>query len=145
MKLDMPVLGICRGIQLMNAASGGTLYQDIYEQCEGVFGHNPMKTPVDSLYHTVKIEKGSKLHEIFQSDSLKVNSFHHQAVKRTASNFKVTALSPDGIIEGIEDRTRDFVVGVQWHPEDLSIKYPEFLKLFIKFVEHAYIFKHKRG
>lgn len=142
---NMPVLGICRGIQLMNAASGGTLYQDIYVQCKDVFGHSPMETPVDSLYHTVKIEKDSKLYKVFDREILKVNSFHHQAVKVPGRGFDVTALSPDGIIEGIENKEKGFVVGVQWHPEDLTIKYPQFLKLFSKFTEHAYNFSDKRS
>lgn len=143
LKLDMPVLGICRGIQLMNAVCGGTLFQDIFSQCKNVFGHNAVETPVDVPYHTVSIEKGSRLYDIFGTHELKVNSFHHQAIKKTAGNFKVAATSQDGIIEGIEDTEKTFVVGVQWHPEDLSAKHTEFLKLFKKFIDYADLYRRR--
>jgi putative glutamine amidotransferase len=131
---NIPILGICRGIQLMNVAQGGTLYQDIDAQIQGALGHGPMENPVNELYHTVSIQKESILFNIFQTDELKVNSFHHQSIKDLGSDLKVTALSTEGIIEGVESCQKDFVVGVQWHPEDLTAKYPLFLKLFQQFI-----------
>ena len=134
---NMPVLGICRGLQVMNTALGGTLYQDIFVQCKNVLGHFPRKLPVDTLYHTITIEDNSILAEIFGTKELRVNSYHHQAVKDVAGDFKTTAFSTDNVIEGIEHRQKPFVVGVQWHPEDLTIKHPHFIKLFKALVEAA--------
>ncbi len=130
----MPVLGICRGMQLMNVAGGGTLYQDIFSQVEHPLGHMPKAMPVDALYHRVKLREASILRGIFGAETLMVNSFHHQAVKRVADNFIVTARSEDGIIEAIEHKEHPFAVGVQWHPEDLTCKHHQFLKLFETFV-----------
>jgi putative glutamine amidotransferase len=127
---DMPVLGICRGLQVMNAALGGSLYQDIFTQVENVLGHLPKKMPVDTLFHCINIMEGSRLENIFNSRNLRVNSYHHQAVKQVADAFTATAFSTDNIIEAIEHKDKQFAVGVQWHPEDLTIKYPHFIKLF---------------
>ncbi|SMD11346.1 putative glutamine amidotransferase [Desulfocicer vacuolatum DSM 3385] len=127
---DMPVLGICRGIQVMNAALGGSLYQDIFTQVDNVLGHLPKKMPVDTLFHCINFVKGSRLEKIFDTRNLRVNSYHHQAVKQVADAFIATAFSTDHIIEAIEHKDKKFAVGVQWHPEDLTIKYPHFIKLF---------------
>jgi putative glutamine amidotransferase len=139
-KRSVPILGICRGIQLINVALGGTLYQDIPSQISGSLGHLPIETPVHNLYHTVKIEKNTKLFEIFEEETLKVNSFHHQAVRKLGQDLKVTALSKDGIIEAVEGLSERFLVAVQWHPEDLTAHHPEFLKLFNALVDSAKIF-----
>ncbi len=127
---DMPVLGICRGMQLMNVSAGGSLYQDIFTQKQGVLGHLPEDMPVDELYHSVSIEKGSKLRDIFQTEELMVNSFHHQAVKKLATGFVGTAISEDEIIEAMEHKKQKFAIGVQWHPEDLTARHLHFLELF---------------
>lgn len=137
MQKNIPILGICRGIQIINVANGGTLYQDVNCQIDGSLGHLPKDNPVDNLYHSVHIEKDSKLFDIFGEENLNVNSFHHQAVKKTGAGFKVSAKSSDGIIEGIEFEGKNFVIGVQWHPEDLTVKYPKFLKIFKALVEEA--------
>lgn len=136
-KRNMPVLGICRGIQLINAASGGTLYQDIYSELKDIKGHYQSDTPSDNLYHSVDISKGSKLYNIFGSEKILVNSFHHQSVKKVADGFKITAKASDGIIEAIENIHKDFIVGVQWHPEGLVEKHPQFIKLFEAFINAA--------
>lgn len=102
-KLNKPILGICRGIQAINVCFGGSLYQDI----------NNHKLPKTDR-HSVKIEKESFLYNCYNAEKLQVNSLHHQALKEVASNFKVTAISEDGIVEGIE---KDNVLAVQWHPE----------------------------
>lgn len=133
----MPIFGICRGMQMMNVACGGTLYQDIYRQAESPLGHMPKEMPVDALYHRVRLTGDSLLYTIFETAELMVNSFHHQAVKDVAESFLVSARSEDGIVEAIEHRSHPFAVGVQWHPEDLTRKHRHFLKLFESFVEVA--------
>lgn len=134
---DMPVLGICRGLQVMNAALGGSLYQDIFTQVADVLGHLPRKMPVDTLFHCIRFTPGSRLEAIFQTRDLRVNSYHHQAVKQVADAFEATAFSTDNIIEAIEHREKSFAMGVQWHPEDLTLKYPHFIKLFEALVDAA--------
>jgi putative glutamine amidotransferase len=144
MKRDMPMLGICRGIQLMNVGCGGTLYQDIHCQVKNALGHLALQTLPQDYYHRVIIERDSKLHGIFGKCELNVNSFHHQSVKELGRGFKVTAKSPDGIIEGIESTEKTFVVGVQWHPEGLVEKHGVFLKLFEAFVDEAADFNRRK-
>ena len=137
LSLDLAILGVCRGMQLMNVAAGGTLYQDIFSQIKDSLGHLPKQMPVDALYHKVLLNEGSVLSEIFEKDELMVNSFHHQAVKKIADSFTPTAISSDNIVEAIEHRHHCFAVGVQWHPEDLTTKHTHFLKLFKAFVKAA--------
>lgn len=134
---ELPVLGVCRGMQLMNVAAGGSLYQDIFTQIEDSLGHLPKQMPVDALYHKIELVKDSILAEVFGASELMVNSFHHQAVKVVAESFRASAISQDNIIEAIEHQEHCFAVGVQWHPEDLTTKHAHFLKLFKAFVEAA--------
>ncbi len=133
----MPILGICRGNQFINVALGGKLYQDINAQVPGSYGHSPKSFTHDELYHLVNISKGTRLHEIMGEDTLRVNSFHHQAIKTTGENLVVAALSKDNIIEAVESTEDRFLIGVQWHPECLTAKYPEFLKIFKSFTDAA--------
>ena len=114
---QIPILGICRGIQIMNAAFGGELYQDIYSQTDRRLIKHSQDLDRGFASHTVNIEKDSLLHDIMQCDTLPVNSFHHQAVKEAAPGFRVTALSADGVIEAIESTEYKSMIGVQWHPE----------------------------
>jgi len=131
MRRDMPVLGICRGMQVMNVAAGGTLYQDVFSQITDCLGHLPMKMAVESLYHTVSINPGTKLSAMFEEEPLAVNSFHHQAVKEVGDGFIPTAFSTgDGVIEAIENPGKKFCMAVQWHAEDLTVDHPHFLRLF---------------
>ena len=130
MKSGKKVLGICRGMQSIAILSGGTLYQDIYRQLpdKSLICHS-QKAPRCETHHSVNIDTESKLHEIMGVDKVMVNSFHHQAVRSVGKGCKVTATSPDGIIEGIEVEDRP-VIGVQWHPEELFIKHKEHRALF---------------
>ncbi|SHJ61380.1 gamma-glutamyl-gamma-aminobutyrate hydrolase family protein [Paramaledivibacter caminithermalis] len=137
LKLDMPILGVCRGMQLINVAMGGTLYQDIYSQRKNSLGHFPQNTPVHNLYHNIRINPESKLFDIFKKTEMKVNSFHHQGVKEVAESLEETSWAADGTIEAIEHINKNFVIGVQWHPEDLTIHHPIFLKLFEALLEEA--------
>ena len=113
---QLPILGICRGLQVMMGALGGKLYQDIYKEASASFKHS-QEAERHVATHMVTISKDSKLLQIFKSDRLAVNSFHHQAVREVAPGFAATALSPDGLIEAAESTTHKSMIGVQWHPE----------------------------
>ena len=125
---DKPVLGICRGIQVMNAVLGGDLYQDIKP-----FEHLPHNGHWAKV-HTVTVRRGTLLSRILGQDTVLVNSQHHQAVDRVAPGFTLAALSEDGIVEAIEKPDAGFCLGVQWHPEWLSDADPAMQSLFDEFV-----------
>ena len=125
---DKPVLGICRGIQVMNAVLGGDLYQDIKP-----FEHLPHNDHWAKV-HTVTVRRGTLLSRILGQDTVLVNSQHHQAVDRVAPGFTLAALSEDGIVEAIEKPDARFCLGVQWHPEWLSDADPAMQSLFNAFV-----------
>ena len=113
----IPVLGICRGMQLINVHFGGSLFQDLAAQRREVLQHY-QSAPWGQHHHTVKCSEGSRLHEILgECVPLEINSFHHQAVKEIGPRLRCTAEAEDGLIEGIESLDHDWVVGVQWHPE----------------------------
>jgi putative glutamine amidotransferase len=137
-ELGIPVLGICRGIQVINVAFGGTLYQDIQAQVRDreVIKHS-QSAPVWYPTHEIIIDKSSKVSEAFGSERAVINSFHHQAVKEPASEFKVTSRASDGIIESIEYCGDLFAVGVQWHPELMWQEDRIHLRLFENFVKAA--------
>lgn len=127
-----PILGICRGLQLINVAFGGTLYQDIPSEIETEAEHNV--SPDDKeKYHTVKVEKNTRLHTLLNADLVKTNSSHHQCVKQLAKDFKISARCTDGIVEGIEHKEAN-IVGVQWHPERMAEE-KEQSSLFETFVQ----------
>lgn len=130
-----PILGICRGIQAINVAMGGTLYQDINEQVKNIqlikHGQN---APRWHATHKITIKENSIIWSSFNSLFTSVNTFHHQAVKDIAPNFEVTAWSEDGIIEAIEHKSENFIVGVQWHPEDMWKIDAIHLEIFKKFI-----------
>ena len=125
---DKPVLGICRGIQVINAVLGGDLYQDIKP-----FEHLPHNGHWAKV-HTVTVRRGTLLSRILGQDTVLVNSQHHQAVDRVAPGFILAALSEDGIVEAIEKPDAGFCLGVQWHPEWLSDADPAMQSLFDAFV-----------
>ncbi len=114
---QIPILGICRGIQMLTAALGGKLYQDIKTQHGRPCIEHSQTIARGLPSHDVKIEKDSLLHSLMGTETLAVNSFHHQAVKEVPQGFRVTAMSEDGIIEGMESTTFRPILGVQWHPE----------------------------
>jgi putative glutamine amidotransferase len=118
---DLPILGICRGIQLLNVAFGGSLIQDIPSQRPSAINHDPA-TPRDAAAHGIEITDGSRLGQLLETTALEANSFHHQAVDRVGTGLVVTATAPDGMIEGLESSDPlEWIVAVQWHPEELAI------------------------
>ena len=115
----VPVLAVCRGIQVLNVALGGSLYQDVGTDPGTQLLHS-QKEPRDQPTHKVKVTPGSRLAETLGTDELEVNSMHHQAIKRLGRGLTAVAWAPDQIVEGVElDDPARFVLGVQWHPEEL--------------------------
>jgi microsomal dipeptidase-like Zn-dependent dipeptidase/gamma-glutamyl-gamma-aminobutyrate hydrolase PuuD len=146
---QIPILGICRGIQVMNVAFGGTVLQDIYAQGDNVWIKHSQNAPRFASSHTVSLEPGSLIARIYGKQELAVNSFHHQAVGQLAPGFKVTATSPDGVIEAMESTEYKSVLGVQWHPECLGNTWDTPSNVFTWIVAEAKSFKeakeiHKR-
>ena len=133
---DHPVLAICGGIQALNVAMGGSLFQDIKRQIPEAFSHQ-QKSPTTRPSHSVSIRSGTHLHRILQKSTIRVNSSHHQSPRHVARRLAVNALSPDGVIEGLEAPARRFVIGVQWHPELLYQKDKGNRRLFRSFIHAA--------
>ena len=134
----LPLFGICRGLQVLNVALGGSLVQDIPSEVPGSLAHS-VTTPLCAVAHQAWISKGNLLGTLMQeslaeADSCAVNSRHHQAIKRVAAGFEVTATAPDGVVEAIEDSRAAFCFAVQWHPENFW-RTGEFRPLFEGFVE----------
>jgi putative glutamine amidotransferase len=136
----MPVLAICRGLQLLNVARGGSLIQDIPDQVSGALVH-ARREPPDLIAHDVRVDRRSRLASLlFQSDTdphpVAVNSRHHQAIKKVGEGLVVTATAADGVIEAVEDPALRFCLAVQWHPENFH-RTGEFSQLFEAFIAAA--------
>lgn len=133
---DKPVLGICRGIQFINAALGGTLYQDLPTQHPSDVEHH-QTPPYDKHAHFVRIPADTPLYRCLGTDQLSVNSYHHQAVRRLAPGLSAMAVSPDGITEALYMPGRRFLWAVQWHPEFSYKSDANSRKIFSAFVNAA--------
>ena len=131
--MDLPILAICRGHQVLSCVLGGNMYQDIATQFSPELKHPQYSTPRDKV-HDMIVEEGSLLHKITGLTKFQVNSRHHQAVKTPGAGLRVIARAADGLIEGVELPGKKFVLGVQWHPESLSDRYEEAQALFNAFV-----------
>jgi putative glutamine amidotransferase len=116
MRRGIPVLAICRGLQLLNVALGGTLFQDLAALRPGPIVHE-QEAPVGHRWHAATVEAGSGLHEIFGTGELFINSFHHQGIDRLAPGLRAAVWAEDGLVEGVEGTGRAWMYGVQWHPE----------------------------
>jgi putative glutamine amidotransferase len=129
---DRPFLAICRGIQVLNVALGGSLVQDIPSQVPNAVPHSfdRKTTPRDHAAHAVQIDLSSQLAKIMQAEVVQTNSWHHQAIKQAATELRVTAYAPDGVIEAVEVPGRRYAIGVQWHPEWMFEKWAEHRRLF---------------
>ena len=134
-KRNIPILGICRGFQLINVAAGGTLYQDLSLIPGNILKHNQVSNPTLKT-HKVEIKENSFISSIFGKETM-VNSFHHQVINKVANDFIVVAKASDGVVEAIEHKTYKFLVAVQWHPEMLAVNCEKARELFSKFVEEA--------
>ena len=136
-----PLLAVCRGVQVVNVAAGGTVHQDLAAQVPGSIKHDyfPGQGPYtrDLLVHDVRIPEDTRLGRLLATTSLRVNSMHHQGIKRLAEGLRANAYAPDGLIEGLESPNGHFLLGVQWHPEALAERDPAMRRLFGAFVEAA--------
>jgi putative glutamine amidotransferase len=138
---DLPIFAICRGMQLLNVALGGTLVQDIPSMVNGALHHStPHTEPRYTIAHEVWVANGSRLYQLMkeklEGESCQVNSRHHQAVKQVAPGWEVSGTAPDGVIEAIEQPGTLFRLAVQWHPENF-FRTGEFRPLFEGFIEAA--------
>lgn len=144
---DTPMLCICRGIQVLNVALGGTLVQDIPDQVAGALEHRQHRDglPADDIGHRVIAEDGSPLAELYGGTTIGVNSFHHQAVGTVAGRLVVTGRAPDGVVEAVTIPDHAFVLGLQWHPEMMFARHAAHLAPFRALVEAACSRRLSRG
>lgn len=119
--LRKPVMAICRGIQILNVALGGTLVQDIASEIPNEVGHDAHAGPRDARVHSVKIDEGSRVAEAIGATHITINSLHHQSVLEVAPGLRITARAPDGVVEAVESDSPDWwAIAVQWHPEEMN-------------------------
>ncbi len=131
---ERPIFGICRGVQVLNVAAGGDIYQDLGEQTGSTLQH-AQKAPDWHATHQVTVNEKSSLARILGTTRMRVNSFHHQGIRTIAPHFRVAAKAGDGLVEAIEKPGVPFTLGVQWHPERTFTKSPPELALFQAFVQ----------
>lgn len=139
---EKPVLGVCRGMQLINVAAGGSLYQDLAEELPGALKHDyfPFRAQGfarDHLAHEVRVAEGTRLARLMGAGPLAVNSMHHQGVRDLGRGLVPTAVAPDGLIEAIEGEREGYLVAVQWHPEALTDNDARTRALFADFIQAA--------
>ena len=140
---DLPILGICRGIQALAVAYGGTLIQDLLTERPSEIVH-AQEMGRDARTHGVNIEPASQLARTLGATAIRVNSFHHQAVDRLPTGFRAVAWADDGLLEGIECPERPFCLGVQWHPENLTGDEDHARRLFSAVVQAALAYRLRR-
>jgi putative glutamine amidotransferase len=134
--MDLPIFGICYGLQLINVGLGGSLIQDIPSQYETSIKHRS-----DHETHIVSLDKASRLFKILKHETLEVNSTHHQAIKTLGKKLRASAVADDGIIEAVESTGHTYVIGVQWHPETIIGKDTQ-IELFRTLIDAASKGKH---
>ncbi len=139
---NLPVLGICRGAQVLNIAAGGSIYQDISLK-KGLILEHMQKAPRHHLFHDINILEDTLLYRILRGrKTIRVNSFHHQAVKKLGNGFRVNAVASDDVVEGLESVVHSFALGIQWHPEALAVKeIPGGQEIFDAFLQAVSLFK----
>jgi putative glutamine amidotransferase len=136
---DIPMLCICRGIQVLNVALGGTLIQDIADQYSTEIEHRQQQNSIrkEDPSHTVSVTPGSLLARTYEADEISVNSFHHQAIRDLAPELEINGVSPDEVVEGVSHPESSWILGVQWHPEMMFREHPEHLRPFTALVAEA--------
>ncbi len=143
----LPILGLCRGCQIVNLALGGTIYQDLEHEFPGAIKHDYLPRAGyarDRLSHDVRLVEGSRLSAIVGEPTMPVNSMHHQGIRDLGRGLVAVAIAPDGLIEGIELPAHPFMIAVQWHPEALSPTDPRMRRLFVEFVAASARFRTGR-
>lgn len=149
LEAEKPVLGVCRGMQLINVAAGGTLYRDLAEELPGAIKHDyfPFRGQNwarDHLAHDVDVTQGTRLAGLVGAGPLRVNSMHHQGVRRLGHGLVPTAVAPDGLVEALEGENGSYLVAVQWHPEALTDNDTRTKELFADFVAAAGEWRRER-
>lgn len=134
---SIPILGLCRGMQIINVALGGTVYQDLKQQRNRQTFQHYQKAPMDQGTHSVSVTPETRLESIVGSGDHLVNSRHHEAVKALASGLKLSALAKDGVIEGMESEDNDLILAVQWHPEFMFESNEQMAALFRDFLQRV--------
>lgn len=141
---NKPVLGVCRGAQILNIAFGGDMYQDVRSQIKHALLQHEQDAKPTHTSHFVTLKEDSKLYEIMRKKEMKVNSFHHQAIRGVKAPFYITAKASDGLIEAIESKAHHFAIGVQWHPEYLAANQDQAsMALYQTFIEKCLERKRK--
>lgn len=136
LEMKKPILGICRGEQILNVCEGGDLYQDL-SLIEGSYIKHNQEHLSNVPTHTAQIKEGTRLYEILGEKEVLVNSFHHLGVKNVAPGYIVSATAKDGLVEAIEKEGEDFVIGIQWHPEMMTKDCSKMQKIFMALVKEA--------
>lgn len=145
LKLDKPFMGMCRGLQMLNVALGGTNYQDLEAEYEGdkLYQHLQLAMRTHRT-HSVVLEEDSRLFDIMGEKEFAVNSFHHQGVRKVSDKLKVAARAKDGMVEALESEDYQFVLGIQWHPEEFALQDDQpSINIFDRFVEECLKDKHQ--
>lgn len=138
LEMDKPFIGMCRGLQMLNISLGGTNYQDLESQFEGILYQHKQMAMRTHRTHSVTLEDDSRLLEIMGEKTFHVNSFHHQGVKDVSDQLTVAARAADGLVESLESKHHKFVMGIQWHPEEFALQGDEpSKKLFDRFVSEC--------
>ncbi len=146
LRRDLPVLAICRGIQVLNVGLGGTLYQDVADQYPGALPHRQELTPETrhDPSHTVTAGEGSLLAEVYGQAAIAANSFHHQTLNALGRGLAPVGRTADGTVEAVTAPERRFVLGVQWHPEMMYDAHPEHLRPFARLVAEAVAYRERK-
>lgn len=138
LKLDKPFMGMCRGLQMLNITLGGTNYQDLEAEFEGKLYQHLQLAMRTHRTHSVELEEDSRLYEIMGEKKFHVNSFHHQGVRKVSDQLRVAARAADGLVEALESDHYQFVLGIQWHPEEFALQNDQAsINIFDRFVSEC--------
>lgn len=138
LKLDKPFMGMCRGLQMLNITLGGTNYQDLEAEFEGKLYQHLQLAMRTHRTHSVELEEDSRLYDIMGVKKFHVNSFHHQGVRKVSDKLRVAARAADGLVEALESDNHQFVLGIQWHPEEFALQDDQAsINIFERFVDEC--------